>query len=214
MWHKISLEKGFKTSKIKNVIDEPSVFVNGDSLDIKQKIHDALLMELVKQDDKGKYPNLMELARRGNFTVKFSVDLDGKGCADLVLTYPKRKTFGETNNGGLFIGESGPNATAFELITDVDFDAGKKLEQVNRYKRGFADVRVILPEEYQDYAKLFVTNHIVVHTWKGTRRWKCKHCEHITEVKDSSMAPNNCGSSQCKKTDLYFIGFRDDVQFK
>ena len=50
-------------------------------MDIKQTIHDALLKELVKKDDKGKYPNLIELVRHGEFTVKCSVDLrNEKGC--------------------------------------------------------------------------------------------------------------------------------------
>ena len=188
--------------------------MNGESLDIKQKIHDALLKELVKQDEKGKYPNLMGLVKRGNFDVKLSVDLNGKGCVDLVLKYPKKTNFTATHDGGLIIGQSGPKDIAFELVTDVDFDAGKKMEQVNRYKKGFADVRVILPEEYKEYAQLFIINDIAVHTWTGTRRWKGKYCEHITEVKDSSEQPRKCSAPECQKNELYFIGFKDDVTFK
>jgi hypothetical protein len=189
------------------------------ALDIKQKIHDALLIELVKKDNNGKFPNLMKLVRDGTFSVKCSVDLNGKGCVDVVLTFPSSQNLylSETKNGGLIAGVFGEglNPTAFELITDIDFDAGKKLEQVNRYKRGFSDVRVIIPEEYNSiYAQLFGMNERKVHTWTGTRRWKGKYCEHITEVKDSSEQPSKCSAPKCEKKDFYFIGFKDDVTFK
>jgi len=184
----------------------------GKNLELKQKIHDALLMELIKKDDNGKFPNLLKLVNDGNFSVKCSVDVNGKGCVDLVLKYPKNYT-SRTIGNGLWILPTGTNDIAFELITDIDFDAGKKLEQVNRYKRGFSDVRVIIPEEYSKvYAQLFAMNDIKVHTWTGTRRWKGKYCEHITEVKDSSEKPLKC--SNCDKKELFFIGFKDDVTFK
>jgi hypothetical protein len=183
-------------------------------LDIKQTIHDALLKELVKQDDKGKYPNLIELVRRGKFTVKCSVDLRNEnGCIDVVLTYPK-PIYWVKENTVLITRQTPPKPTAFELVTDIDFDVGKKLEQLNRYKREYEDTRVIIPEEYkEDYAQLFSINDIVVHVWKGTRRWKCKKCGHVTEVKESSMQPNRCSFESDKKTDLYFIGLKD-AQFK
>jgi hypothetical protein len=118
-----------------------------------------------------------------------------------------------TEDGSLLI-DTGPHKpTAFELVTDIDFDVGKKLEQLNRYKRGYDDTRVIIPEEYkEDFAQLFSMNDIAVHTWKGTRKWKCKKCENVTEVKESSMKPNKCSSKSCKSTNLYFIGLKD-VQF-
>lgn len=183
-------------------------------MDIQQKIHDALLKELVKKDDKGKYPNLMTLVRRGGFTVKCSVDLkNGKGCVDVVLRYPVVLSTHEYR--GVFVmGDNSPNPVAFELITDVDFDAGKKLEQVNRYKQEFADVRVIIPEEYEEeYSQLFAMNDVRVHSWKGIRRWKCKKCEEIKEVEHSSMQPYQCGIGSCPCTQLYFVGLKN-VSFK
>ena len=180
-------------------------------MDIKQTIHDALLKELVKKDDKGKYPNLIELVRHGKFTVKCSVDLrNGKGCIDVVLTYPNPIYCRVTEDGGLVMADGPHTPTAFELVTDIDFEVGKKLEQLNRYKREYHDTRVIIPEEYkEDYAQLFSINDITVHVWKGTRRWKCKKCENVTEVKGSSMKPNRCSSNSCTNTDLYFIGLKD-----
>ncbi len=184
-------------------------------MDIKQTIHDALLKELVKKDDKGKYPNLIELVRRREFTVELSVDLGKeKGCVDVVVTYPNPIHIKNTEDGGLLIASGPHTPTAFELVTDIDFDVGKKLEQLNRYKRTYRDTKAIIPEEYkEDYAQLFGTNGITVHTWKGTRRWKCKKCQNVTEVKKSSMKPNRCSSNSCANTDLYFIGLKD-VQFK
>jgi len=178
---------------------------------LKQKIHDALLIELIKKDSNGKFPNLLKLVSDGNFSVKCSVDLKDKGCVDVVLTYPKHaasSVIGDT----LVVGMAGTNDIAFELVTDIDFDAGKKLEQVNRYKQGYHDVRVIIPEEYNSYSPLFSMNDVTVHTWTGTRRWKGKYCEHITEVKDSSEQPIECIS--CEKRELYFVGFKDDITFK
>jgi len=183
-------------------------------LDVKQTIHDALLKELVKKDDKGKYPNLIELVRRGKFTVKCSVDLRSeKGCIDVVLTYPKPIYWVEENEVPI-TREAPPKSTAFELVTDIDFDVGKRLEQLNRYRREYDDTRVIIPEEYkEDYAQLFSINDITVHTWKGTRRWKCKKCQKVTEVGESSIKPTECSSNSCKNTDLYFVGLKD-AQFK
>jgi hypothetical protein len=186
--------------------------LNGESLELKQKIHDALLMELIKKDSTGKFPNLLKLVSDENFSVKCSVDLKDKGCVDVVLTYPKH---GASSVVGDFfvVGLAGTDDIALELITDVDFDAGKKLEQVNRYKKGYKDVRVIIPEEYNSvYGQLFSLNEIKVHTWTGTRRWKGKVCGHITEIKDSSEQPIKCG--ECTRNDLFFIGFKDDVTFK
>jgi len=181
-------------------------------LQLKQKIHDALLIELIKKDVNGKFPNLLKLVSDGNFSVKCSVDVNGKGCVDLVLKYPKHIGYRSIGNIGIFASE-GTNDIAFELITDIDFDAGKKLEQVNRYKRGYQDVRVIIPDDYSNiYAQLCAMNEIKVHTWTGTRKWKGKYCEHITEVKDSSEQPIKC--SQCETNKLFFIGFKDDVTFK
>lgn len=187
--------------------------MNGESLELKQKIHDSLLIELLKKDSNGKFPNLLKLVRDVNFSVKCSVDLKGKGCVDVVLTYPKHIVSRTIGDDGLFIGQEGTSDIAFELITDIDFDAGKKLEQVNRYKQGYHDVRVLIPEEYNSiYAQLFAMNDIKVHTWTGTRRWKGKYCEHITEVKDSSEQPVKC--NECDKRELYFVGFKDDVTFR
>jgi hypothetical protein len=181
-------------------------------MELKQKIHDALLIELIKKDSNGKFPNLLKLVSDGNFSIKFSVDVKDKGCVDLVLTYPKHLVSRELPDNGLYIGTEGTEDIAFELITDIDFDAGKKLEQVNRYKHGFHDVRVIIPEEYSGiYAQLFSMNDVKVHTWNGTRRWKGKHCEDITEVKDSSEQPIKC--SVCNRNELFFVGFKD-VSFK
>ena len=179
-------------------------------MELKQKIHDALLLELVKKDNNGKFPNLLKLVSDGNFSTKLSVDLKEKGCVDVVLTYPKRPVLHQIGDSGV-LGTEGTSDIAFELITDIDFDAGKKLEQVNRYKKGFHDVRVIIPEEYNSYAPLFSMNDVKVHTWTGTRKWKGKYCDHITEVKDSSEQPIEC---ICKKRELYFVGFKDDVTFK
>jgi hypothetical protein len=185
-------------------------------LEVKQKIHDALLKELVKTDDKGKYPILMNLVRRGGFTVKCSVDLkSGKGCVDVVLTYPREAVAVIDTGEAILMGSGGgPNPVTFELITDVDFDVGKKLAQVNRYKREYTDVRVIIPEEYrEDYSQLFTINDVRVHTWKGIRKWKCKKCGNITEIKDSSMKPDKCSSGSCSNNQLYFVGLKD-AQFR
>lgn len=181
---------------------------------IHEKIHDVLLRELVKKDDKGEYQNLMRLVGHGKFTVKLNVDLrNGKGNVDVVLTYPT--VVGPAEGGGIFAAYSHA-PIAFELVTGVDFDFGKKQEQLNRYKREYRDTRVIIPEEYKEnYAELFSINNITVHTWKGTRRWKCenKKCENITEAKESSMKPTECSSKSCTSKEFHFIDLKD-VQFK
>jgi hypothetical protein len=213
------LKPSTRNSKCKNLKLKLTYSINGEEMAIPQKIHDSLLKELVKVDEKGKYLNLMELVKVGKFTTKCSVDLkNGQGCVDVVLTYPHSQNLylNETKNGGLIAGvfAEGRSPIAFELITDVDFDVGKKLEQVNRYKEEYADVRVIIPEEYEkEYAQLFTINGVRVHTWKGIRRWKCKKCENIREVQDSSMQPYQCGIDSCSCNQSNFVGLKD-VSFK
>lgn len=186
-------------------------------MDIKQAIHGALLSELLKADDNGKRVNLIPLIHHANLSVKCSVDLKNeKGCVDVVVSYP----------GGIYsIGESRILVTrepkvkyvALELVTDIAFwsnGPGKILEKVNRYKREYEDTLVIIPEEYKgEYAELFYTNDIGIHTWKGTRCWKCKNkdCGKINYDEHTSMKPDSC--SFCKRTQLYFTGL-ENVEFK
>lgn len=153
-------------------------------MDIKQQIHDALLTELLKKDGNGRYINLIKLVRHARLTVKCSVDLkNGKGCVDVVVSYPRT-----IEERGIVAKENHP--VTFELITDVGFDAGKKLEQLNRYKQEYEDTRAIIPEEYyQQYGQLFCINCIVVHTWKGIRRWKCRNVERYLKSKIRRYSP-------------------------
>ncbi len=123
-------------------------------MDIPQKVHDALLKELLKKDDKGRFPNLIALVKDEKFTVDYSVFVrKERGCIDVVLTCPNPMYFGTTKDGGLVAASGSHKPTAFELVTDIDFDFGKKLEQVKKYKQEYKDVRVIIQEYKEDYAE-------------------------------------------------------------
>jgi hypothetical protein len=184
-------------------------------IEIKSKIHDQLLKELLKQDDNGKFSNLIKLVLREDFSVKCSVDLrNGKGCVDVVLTYPRPIHYIKPDEILVLPREDAPKPTAFELITDVNFDVGKKLEQLNRYKVEYDDTRAIIPEEYKrEYLPLFHVNGILVHTWKGTRRWRCKNCKAISELEGSTTPPSSCGSDSCKSNQFEFVGLKN-VEFR
>lgn len=186
-------------------------------MDIKQAIHGALLKELLKKDNRGKRVNLIPLIHYGKLTVKSSVDLKNeKGCVDVVVSYP-RGMYSMGEDRILVTREPKVKYVALELVTDIAFwsnGPGKILEKVNRYKREYEDTRVIIPEEYkEEYGELFYTNDVGIHSWKGTRCWKCKKCERITYDEHSSMKPYSCDSGSCNSRELYFVDLKD-VKFK
>jgi rubrerythrin len=177
-----------------------------DVEDIEQKIHSALLMELLKRDSRDKYENLARLVRTTRLDVRTHVDLiKEKGNVDVVVSY-RRTTYPIEQNRIQYEN----HYVAFELATDVNFDLDKKSEQVNRYHREYEDTRIILPAKYKEiYESLFYANYICVHTWKGTRLWKCKDCRNINRDDHSSRQPSSCDS--CEGRDLYFTRFENVI---
>ena len=177
-----------------------------DAEDIEQKIHSALLMELLKRDSCDKYENLARLVGTTRLDVRTHVDLKNeKGNVDVVVSY--RRTIYPIEQGRISYEN---HYVAFELATDVNFDLDKKSEQVNRYHREYEDTRIILPVKYKEiYESLFHANHICVHTWKGTRLWKCKDCGNINRDDHSSRQPSSCDS--CEGRNLYFTHFENVV---
>jgi len=183
-------------------------------LEIKETIHGALLRELLKKDDEDNWIHLARLVGHANLTVECGVDLkNGKGCVDVVVSYV-RGIYSTGENRILITKEDRIKRIAFELITDVGFHPEKKLEQVKRYKKEYKDTRVIIPEEYEDrYGSLFSMHDIAVHTWRGTRCWRCKNkqCGKIGYDEHTSMQPYSC--SYCHGKELYFAGL-ENVEFK
>lgn len=177
-----------------------------DVEDIEQKIHSALLMELLKRDSRDKYENLARLVGTTRLDAGTHVDLKNeKGNVDVVVSY--RRTIYPIEQDRI---QYENHYVAFELATDVNFDLDKKSEQVNRYHREYEDTRIILPAEYKGmYESLFHANHIGIHIWIGTRLWKCKKCEKINRDDHSSRQPSSCYS--CGNGHLYFTGFENVI---
>jgi rubrerythrin len=177
-----------------------------DIEDIEQKIHSALLMELLKRDSRDKCENLARLVGTTRLNFGTHVDLKNeKGNVDVVVSC--RRTVYPIEQGRI---QYENHYVAFELATDVDFDLDKKSEQVNRYHREYKDTRIILPVKYKEiYESLFHANDICVHTWKGTRLWKCKDCGNTTRDDHSPRQPSSCDS--CKGRNLYFTRFENVI---
>jgi hypothetical protein len=175
-------------------------------MDIEQKIHGALLMELLRRDPRGKYVNLAKLVGTTRLDVGTHVDLkNGKGNVDVVVSY--RRTIYPIEQGKISYEN---HYVAFELATDVNFDLDKKSEQVNRYHREYEDTWIILSAKYKGmYESLFHANHIGIHIWIGTRLWKCKDCGNINREDHSSRQPSSCDS--CKGRNLYFTRFENVI---
>jgi len=100
---------------------------------------------------------------------------------------------------------------AIEVENDVQWDFGKSLEQVKKYKEQlFEDTRVIIPKEYMRFAPLYKHEGFRVYLWKAKRKWKCLRCGTITP--NESRVPPKCRNKECdnkSRNEFDLVGLKD-----
>ena len=80
------------------------------------------------------------------------------------------------------------------------------LRQIKKYKRITPDVRVIIPQLYEQFAPLYKNEGFRVWLWKGIRRYQYLGCKSETEVE----GPFKPKCKKCNKfMELMLIGLKD-----
>lgn len=177
------------------------------------KIHDLLIYELIKPDKSGK-PMGEIIKIVGTARIEY-------GLEQSIVYHDFRKIVGvdsiqsDEMSPDIVVTrtESTPEETkvgqhkvVIEVETDVDFDFGASLRQVNRYRIQFADVRVIIPSEYEKFAPLYKNEGFGVYLWKAIRKWQCSRCGNETEK--VGRIPPKCKKCR-KRTEHTLVGLED-----
>jgi hypothetical protein len=169
------------------------------------KIHDALIYELIRPDKGGK-PTGDIFKIVGETPISFKIEhmvrsvkrVEGSHLS--VFEQGPKKTIMEEMAPDIAVySVNSKKVTAIEVETDVDFDFGLSLRQVKKYKSNkddFDDVLVILPEDYKQFAPLYMNEGFKVWLWKAIRKWECLKCGNITEKK----GPIQPQCKNCKNT--------------
>ena len=146
-------------------------------------IDDELILELIKPDRYGKVGDKALIVKIvGTRKIKYELE--------------EPTHYLETYQSGAFVNKEPATMTpditvtipteqkrqiAIELENDIQWDFGKSLRQVKKYKSKFEDARVIIPEEYKRFAPLYKNEGLRVYLWKAKRKWQCLRCGIITE---------------------------------
>jgi hypothetical protein len=94
-----------------------------------------------------------------------------------------------------------------EVETDVDFDFAESLRQVKKYRRITSDVRVVIPEEFANFAPLYTNEGFRIWFWKGKRILECLRCKNKIEI-EGPYEPK-CPSCDNKTTKHRLVGLKD-----
>jgi len=175
------------------------------------KIHDALIVELIKPDRNGEATgDIIKIVGGSEITYQLEELVYWRGHYQRMMG-----TFIEMSPDILVTRlrpASGEMAqVAIELETDADFDFGKSLRQIKNYKSKFADVRVIIPagKEYERFAPLYKNEGFRVWLWKAIRVWQCLRCENVTE-KEGAIQPK---CNKCNKYTEHELIELKDIKF-
>jgi len=172
------------------------------------KIHDALILELIKPDRHGEATgDVIKIV--GSSKIKYQLEelVYWRGHYQAVMGKIEEMT------PDILVTRSRPTSeqtaqVAIELETDVAFDFGNSLRQIKNYKHKFTDVRVIIPagKEYERFAPLYKNESFRVWLWKAIRVWQCLRCGNETE-KEGAIQPK---CEKCNKhTKHKLIGLKD-----
>lgn len=183
----------------------------------KLKIHDALLLKLLKAKKDGKFEGpITDIVGTTNIKCYLEELVFGylKTWSEFIATetYEKgidgledRMEVGYENIDEKIVemcpdiiietkGLSTPKVVAIEVETDNDYDFGRSLRQIKKYKNsykiffrskkyetGFDYVHIIIPKIYEEFAPYYKSQGFRVWLWKGNRIWQCKECNENME---------------------------------
>jgi len=175
------------------------------------KIHDALIVELIKPDRYGEATgDIIKIVGGGKIKYQLEELVYWRGHHQ-VLTGTYMEMSPDILVTRLRPAPGEMEQVAIELETDVDFDFGESLRQIKNYKNKFADVRVIIPagKEYETFAPLYKNEGFRVWLWKAIRVWQCLICGNVTE-KEGAIPPK---CKKCNKHTAHGLIELKDIKF-
>ena len=95
---------------------------------------------------------------------------------------------------------------AIEVETDMDFDFGRSLQQVKKYK-GKYGVIVVIPKEYERFVPLYKIEGFTVYLWRAIRIWECMQCGNRTT--GEGPVPPKCAIRGCNSREQRLKGIRN-----
>jgi hypothetical protein len=156
-------------------------------------IDDELLLELFKPDRYGKVGKgalIVKIVGRADIGYNLEQSYWFYLDADAVIKKEKTQICPDI----VVSGEMG--TIAIELENDIQWDFAESLRQMKNYKHQFADIRVIIPYEYERFAPLYKNEGGRVWLWQAKRKWRCLRCGTINV--NESRVPPQCKNGKCK----------------
>ena len=145
-------------------------------------IHDELIRALTEPNENNEIP-LLRITRTKAINYSTHLLIDEKMCPDLVIDYHRSREPGEV--------------ILIEVESDDDFNYQRSMIQIRKYKRKYPDVRVIIPEEYERFARLYDNDGFTVYLWTASRICKCR-CEHVFSSKQWRPRCPKCNSTEIR----------------
>ncbi len=160
------------------------------------KLHDALILELIKPDPYGKPTGkIVQIIGDAKIDIECETTEDKQERARKSLETLVDYITPDLTVRRKRISESHRPVVAIELETDEAYDFASSMRQIKRYKKITPDVRVIIPHDYRNFAPLYYKEGFPVWLWKGKRRYECLRCKNITDIE----GPYEIKCERCKK---------------
>lgn len=143
-------------------------------------IHDELIRALTEWDEHKNIP-LVRIVRTAAIDYHTHQYLGENMCPDLVVEYHRPQQ---------------TKVTLIEVESDDDFNFQRSMIQIRKYQKKYGDVRVIIPTEYERFARLYDNEKFKVYLWRAVRVYRCSCGEKFDSEERSHFAkcPN------CNKT--------------
>lgn len=169
-------------------------------------IHSELVLALCQRDEKGNIP-LVKVVRTTNIEVQFeeSMYLPAGGQPDYTAPLPPVGITPDIIVRTLGIPR---RKIAIEVESGIDFDLGKTLRQLKKYRKMFKETKLIIPKKQEKFAPIFRNEGFPVYLWTATRIWECMKCSQKTYAK-TNFKPH-CSNTHCNKTrPLKLVGLKE-----
>ena len=168
-------------------------------------IHDEIILALTQPDENGEVPLYRIVGtKRIEYHLESSTYLPATGQPDYTAPLSPR---GITPDIVVEFKDKTRYPIAIEVETDINFNFGRSLRQINKYQRRFEEVKVIIPKEYERFVPLYKNEGFRVYLWETTRIWECMRCGEITDEK-RPIRPK-CSAKDCNSTEQRLKGIKD-----
>jgi len=168
-------------------------------------IHDELILALTQPNEKGDVPIYKMAGVNGvPFRIEESTFLSQGEQPDFTAPLPPQGITPDiVIRARTFPVE---RWVAIEVETDMDFDFGRSLQQVKKYK-GKYGVIVVIPKEYERFVPLYKNEGFEVYLWRAIRIWECMQCGHPSYV-EKPIRPK-CSAKGCDSKEQRLKGIKN-----